>query len=135
MGILQLPCDKTLRARVYVQTGKFTKVALLESPNCYDEFKAKRLTDGMVSQKAYSHLWEKNPLPAEAEFLFLIAHNCKAVIAMGFKPGITILQSLHYICFKFRAPPTSGLGVEIVSITRGQKSAVLCLPLVPYYFR
>ena len=56
MGILQLPCDKTLRARVYVQTGKFTKVALLESSNCYDEFKAKRLTDGMVSQKAYSHL-------------------------------------------------------------------------------
>jgi len=54
---------------------------------------------------------------------------------MDLKPGITILQSLHYTRCKFRAPPTSGLSVAIASITRGRKSAVLCLPLEPHRFR
>jgi len=39
---------------------------------------------------------------------------------MDLKPGITILQSLHYTRCKFRAPPTSGLSVAIASITRGR---------------
>lgn len=50
MGILQLPYDNVY---VYAQTCKLTRdyeVALLESSNCYDEFKAKRLADGMVPQ-------------------------------------------------------------------------------------
>ena len=55
-----------------------------------------------------------------------------AVIAMGLKPGIAILQSLAYICCKFRAPPTSGLGMAIMSVPYGQKSAVLCLTLEPF---
>ena len=80
-------------------------------------------------------IWEKGPLRAEAEFLFLIAHNFKAIIAIDLKPGIAILQSLHYTRCKFRAPPTSGLGVAIASVTRGRKSAVLYLPLVPHHFR
>jgi len=50
-------------------------------------------------------IWEKGPLCAEAEFLFLIAYNCKAVIATELKPGVTILQSLHYTRCKFRAHP------------------------------
>ena len=54
--------------------------------------------------------------------LFLIVHNFKAVIATELKPGITILQSLHYTRCNFRAPPTSGLGVAITSITHGRKS-------------
>jgi len=33
-------------------------------------------------------IWEKGPLCAETEFLFLIAHNFKAVIVTDFKPGI-----------------------------------------------
>jgi len=62
-------------------------------------------------------------------------HNFKAVIATDLKPGLTILQSLHYTRCKFRVPPTSGLGVAIASITRGQKSAVLCLALELHRFR
>ena len=54
---------------------------------------------------------ENGPLCAEAEFLFLIVRNFKAVIATGLKPGIAILQSLNYTRCKFRTPPTSGLGV------------------------
>ena len=50
-------------------------------------------------------IWEKGLLRAETEFLFLIAHNFKAVIATDLKPGITILQSLCCTCYKFRAPP------------------------------
>ena len=65
-------------------------------------------------------IWEKGPLRAEAEFLILIVHNVKAVIATDLKPGITILQSLHYTRRKFRAPPTSGLGVAITSITQSK---------------
>ena len=56
-------------------------------------------------------------------------------IATDLKPGITILQSLHYIRCKFCALPTSSLGVVIASITRGRKSAILCLQLVPHHFR
>jgi len=69
------------------------------------------------------------------KFWVLITHNFKAVIATDLKPGITILQSLHYTCCKFCALPTSGLGVVIASITRGQKSAILCFPLVLHHFR
>jgi len=67
--------------------------------------------------------------------LFLITHNFKAVIATDLKPSIAILQSLHYTRCKFHAPPTSGLGVAIASITRGRKLAVLCLALEPHCFR
>ena len=86
-------------------------------------------------QAICERIWEKGPLRAEVKFLFLIAHNFKAVIATDLKPGIAILQSLHYTRRKFRAPPTSGLGVAIASIARGRKSAVLCLRLVPHRFR
>ena len=78
---------------------------------------------------------EKSPLHVETEFLFLITHNFKAIIAMDLKPGITILQSLHCTRCKFCAPPTSGLDMAIASIIRCQKSAILCLPLVPHHFR
>ena len=80
-------------------------------------------------------IWEKGPLRAEAEFLFLIAHNFKAVIATDMKPGTAIRQSLHCTYCKLHAPPTSGLGVVIASITCGQKLPILCLPLVPHCFR
>ena len=59
----------------------------------------------------------------------------KAVIATGLKPGTTILQSLHYTRWKFCAPPTSGLDVVVVSITRSWKSAILCLTLELHHFR
>jgi len=52
-------------------------------------------------------------------------HNVKAVIATGLKPDIAILQSLNYTRCNFRTLPTSGLGVAIVSVPHGQKSAVL----------
>ena len=65
-------------------------------------------------------IWEKGPLHAEAEFLFLIAHNFKAVIATGLKPGTAILQSLHYTCYKFRTPPTPGLGVVITIVAQSK---------------
>jgi len=48
--------------------------------------------------------WEKGPLRTEAKFLFLIAHNCKAVIATDLKPGIAILQLLYYTRCKFHVP-------------------------------
>jgi len=51
------------------------------------------------------------------------------------KPGVAILQSLHYTHCKLHAPPTSCLGVAITSITCGRKSPILCLPLVPHRFR
>jgi len=41
---------------------------------------------------------------------------------MDLKPGITILPSLHYTRCKFRAPPTSHLGVAIASIIHSRKS-------------
>jgi len=114
-------------------------------PRERDSFRGKHTTsfcnitkmDNMMgfSQDICERIWEKGPLRAEAEFLFLIAHNFKAVIATDLKPGITILQSLHYTRCKFRAPPTSGLGMAIASITRSRKSAVLCLTLEPHHFR
>ena len=80
-------------------------------------------------------IWEKGPLRAGAEFLFLIANNFKAVIATGLKLGIAILQSLLYTRWKFRVPPTSGMGVAIADVARGRKSAVLCLTLELHHFR
>ena len=77
----------------------------------------------------WADLW-KGPFRAETKFLFF-----KAVIATGLKPGMTILQSLHYTRCKFRAPPISGLGVAVASVARGRKSAVLCLTLELHHFR
>jgi len=59
----------------------------------------------------------------------------KAVRAKSLKPGIAILQSLNHTRCKFRAPPTSGLGMAIVSVTCIQKSGILHLMLKPYRFR
>ena len=42
-------------------------------------------------------------------------------IATGLKPGMAILQSLNYYTrCKFRAPPTSGLGVSVASVPPSQ---------------
>jgi len=43
-------------------------------------------------------LRKKGPLHTETEFLLLIAHNFKAVIATDSKLGIAILQSLQILC-------------------------------------
>ena len=50
-------------------------------------------------------IWEKGALRAEAEFLFLIVHNFKAVTATGLKPGIAILQSLTTLAVNFAPHP------------------------------
>ena len=46
--------------------------------------------------------FEKGPT---SQFLFLIAHNFKVVIARGLKPGVAILQSLQYTRCKFHTTP------------------------------
>ena len=66
-------------------------------------------------------IWEKASFCVVAEFLFLIA---QAVLATALKPGMVILQSLLYSCWKFHAPPTSDMGMAIASIACGRKSAV-----------
>ena len=63
----------------------------------------------------YEQIWEKGPLRAEAEFLFLITHDLEAVLATGLKPGTATLQLLYYTRCTFRALPTSSLGVVITS--------------------
>ena len=68
-------------------------------------------------------------------FLFLIADIFQAVKATGLKPGMTVLQSLHYASYKFRTMLTSGLGVVVASVTRSRKLAVLCLTLELHPFR
>ena len=70
-----------------------------------------------------------------AQFLFLITHNFKTVTVMDLKPGIAILQSLHYTRCKFHVLSTSGLGVAIANATCDKKSAILCLTLEPHHFR
>jgi len=92
-------------------------------------------TGPAVQQYICEQIWKKGPLHTEAEFLFLITHNFKAVIATGLKPGTAILQSLHYTCCKFRALSASDLGAAIASVTCSGKSVLLCLPLEPYCFR
>jgi len=62
---------------------------------------------------------------------YLLTYNFKAVISTGLKPSIAI-RSLDYTCCKFHVPPISGLGMAIASVTRSQKSAVLCLTLEPH---
>ena len=80
-------------------------------------------------------IWQKGQFRAVAEFLFLIAHIFKAVIATVLKPGMVIPQSLLHTRWKFCAPPISGTGVAITSTARGRKSAVLCLTLELHHFR
>jgi hypothetical protein len=50
MRILQLPCDKTLRGymRKHASSPGINEDALLESSHRFDEFKAKRVADGMA---------------------------------------------------------------------------------------
>jgi len=60
----------------------------------------------------------------------LNVHNFEAVLALGLKPGIAILQSLYYTCCKFCAPLTSSLDVVIAHVTCSLKSAVLCLTIL-----
>ena len=62
-------------------------------------------------------IWEKGPLHAEDEFLFLIEHNFKAVIATGFKPGIANLQSLNYTHCKISHPAHFWFGLTEVQST------------------
>ena len=48
----------------------------------------------LQSANICDRIWEKGPLHAEAEFLFLIVHNLgnfKAVVATGLKSDVTIL--------------------------------------------
>ena len=59
----------------------------------------------------------KGPLCTGAQFLFLIAHNFKIIVATGLKPGMAILQSLHCTCCKFCAPSTSNMAMAVASIT------------------
>ena len=68
-------------------------------------------------------------------FVFSIVHNLKTVVATGLKQDMANLQSSHYTLWKFRVPPTSGLGVVIASIARDLKSAVLCLNFELLHFR
>ena len=63
-------------------------------------------------------IWEKGPLCAFSENPFLIAHNFWTVIAMSFRLGANILQSLVNTCCKFRAPPTSGMGMATAQLDR-----------------
>ena len=98
------------------------------------------LYQGIVTYMSHAKVFmradlRKGPLHAETEFLFLIVHNLKGVTATGLKLDITILQLLNYTCCKFRAPPTSGLGVAIASVPRSHKLAVLYLMLEPHHFR
>ena len=41
---------------------------------------------------------------------------------MNFKPGMNILQSSYYTCYKLRAPLTSGMGGASAHVDRIQKT-------------
>ena len=41
---------------------------------------------------------------------------------MNFKPGMNILPSSYYSCYKSRAPPTSGIGGASVRVDRVRKT-------------
>ena len=77
---------------------------------------------------------EKEPLHAGIEFLSLIVHNFKAVVAAGLKPGMAILQLLQYTR-KFRIPPTSDICMPTISVAYGLKLVILCLTLDTDHFR
>ena len=65
-----------------------------------------------------------------------IKHNVWADLRKGptLRWGQTFALIAH-TCYKFRAPPTSSLGVGIASVKHGKKSAILGLTLEPHHFR
>ena len=50
MGIIQLPCDKTLRGYMYKHASSpgISEEHLLENAKCFREFKSQRVSDGMA---------------------------------------------------------------------------------------
>ena len=72
-----------------VEEEAFTHTRYIAHTTTFKEVKSLCELHGLQLWRAIcERIWEKGPLHAETEFLFLIAHNFKAVIVTDFKPGI-----------------------------------------------
>ncbi len=89
----------------------FSVSACLKSPTNYTSSRKKT----KVHVNKCEWIWEKGPLRTFFEKSFLIAHNFWSVIAMDLGLAANVLQSSMNIRCKFRALPTSGVGVGVAS--------------------